>query len=168
MRKLTIGIFILLTVLLEQSCKENSSPSEGIGLVGAWKGKVQFKSGAFASVKDFEFMYVFNEGGTMTESSNYDGAPPVPPAYGIWRKTGDREFESRYEFFFTRVPKSFDDITASGGFSPAGYGILRETITLSQDGQSFRSIIKYDAFDLAGNQIESGSEAETEAKRMSF
>ena len=37
-------------------------------------------------MKDLEFMYVFNVGGTMTASSNYDGAPPVPPAYGVWRR----------------------------------------------------------------------------------
>ena len=168
MHKFTIGIFILLTVLLEQGCKENSSANEDNELVGAWKGKVQFKSGAFATLKDLEFMYVFNEGGTMTESSNYDGAPPVPPAYGIWRKTGDREFEARYEFYFTKVPKSFDDITTSSGFPPAGYGVFIEKITLSEDGKSFKSIIKYDAFDQEGNPTESGAEAETEVKRMSF
>ena len=168
MHKFTIGIFILLTVLLEQGCKENSSANEDNELVGAWKGKVQFKSGAFATLKDLEFMYVFNEGGTMTESSNYDGAPPVPPAYGIWRKTGDREFEARYEFYITKVPQSFDDITTSNGFPPAGYGVLIEKITLSEDGKSFKSTIKYDAFDQINNLIESDSEAETEFKRMSF
>ena len=41
-------------------------------LVGQWRAKLQFTSGAFAPVKDLEFMYVFNLGGTMTESSNYD------------------------------------------------------------------------------------------------
>ena len=40
-------------------------------LAGAWRGKVQFTSGAFAEIKDLEFMYAFNAGGTMTESSNY-------------------------------------------------------------------------------------------------
>lgn len=59
-------------------------------LAGAWQGKVQFTTGAFAAVKDLEFMYAFHVGGTMTESSNYDGAPPAPPAYGVWRKTGSR------------------------------------------------------------------------------
>ncbi len=40
-------------------------------LVGAWRGKIQFKTGTFSTIKDLEFMYVFNAGGTMTESSNY-------------------------------------------------------------------------------------------------
>ena len=55
------------------------------------KEKCNLKSGAFAEVKDLEFMYVFNAGGTMIESSNYDGTPPVPSAYGIWKKTGDKK-----------------------------------------------------------------------------
>ena len=59
-------------------------------LVGAWKSNIQFKDGAFAEVKDLEFLYVFNAGGTMTESSNYDGSPPVPPAYGAWKEVGPR------------------------------------------------------------------------------
>ncbi len=168
MQKFTFGIFILLIILLEQSCKENPSYSEGNELVGAWKGKVQFKSGALAVLKDLEFMYVFNEGGTMTESSNYDGAPPVPPACGIWRKTDYRKFEARYEFYFTKVPKSFEDITTTSGFPPVGYGVLVEKITLSEDGKSFKSTIKYEAFDKSNNLIESGSEAETEGERMSF
>ena len=62
------------------SCGGNKN-SQTDNIVGAWKGKVQFKSGAFAEVKDLEFMYVFNAGGT----------PPVPPAYGIWKKTGDNK-----------------------------------------------------------------------------
>ena len=57
-------------------------------LLGEWRAQLQFTSGAFAAVKDLEFMYVFNSGGTMTESSNYDASPPVPPAYGIWRTVG--------------------------------------------------------------------------------
>src|SRR4051812_3339242 len=54
-------------------------------LEGAWRSRVQFSSGDFAPVKDLEFLYVFNRGGTMTESSNYDSLPPSPPAYGVWR-----------------------------------------------------------------------------------
>ncbi|HET6272831.1 MAG TPA: hypothetical protein VFG32_07620, partial [Bacteroidota bacterium] len=91
----TIIIFVLFTALLATGCAVQKK-SEDNSLVGAWRSKVQFKSGAFAAVKDLEFMYVFNAGGTMTESSNYDGAPPVPPAYGMWRKLGPGQFEAKY------------------------------------------------------------------------
>ena len=88
-------------------------------LVGAWRGKVQFTSGPFASVKDLEFMYAFNQGGTMTESSNYDGAPPVPPAYGVWRKVKPWQYEARYSFFLTKPPQAFEDLAKGGGWAPA-------------------------------------------------
>src|SRR5215831_20302329 len=71
-------------------------------LVGAWRGSVQFSSGSLAAIKDLEFMYVFNAGGTMTESSNYDGAPPVPPAYGVWQLVADREYEAKYIYYWTK------------------------------------------------------------------
>src|SRR3954447_24153644 len=77
-------------------------------LMGEWRAQLQFSSGAFAPIKDLEFMYVFNQGGTLTESSNYDASPPVPPAYGIWRKTGDNKYELKYEFYVTKPPAAFE------------------------------------------------------------
>lgn len=160
-------MIVLFTALIMTGCtvKENS---EAGGLVGAWRGKVQFKNGAFAAVKDLEFMYVFNAGGTMTESSNYDGAPPVPPAYGVWRKIGPGQFEARYEFYSTKSPSTFDDITKGGGWLPAGRGVFLERITISEDGRSFKSAMKCDAFDQTGKPVEGGGEAETVVARIDF
>ena len=163
----TIIIFVLFTSLLATGCTVQKK-SEDNSLVGAWRSKVQFKSGAFAAVKDLEFMYVFNAGGTMTESSNYDGAPPVPPAYGMWRKLGPGQFEAKYEFYSTKAPTSFDEIAKGGGWMPAGHGVFLETIMLSEDGRSFTSIMKYEAFDQAGNHVEGDGEAETNAERIEF
>jgi hypothetical protein len=145
----------------------NNNPQSD-DLTGTWEAKVQFKTGAFAGVKDLEFLLSFNSGGTMTESSNYDGVPPVPPAYGIWRKTGDRQYEAKYEFYMTNVPASFEKLTKGGGFTPAGYGILTEEITLSPDGKSYSSKIKYNAFYKTGKQIAFDDEAKVEAERMEF
>src|SRR6185503_17373351 len=97
--------------------------AERDSLVGAWRSQVLFSGGALAGMKDLEFMYVFNAGGTLTESSNYDGAPPVPPAYGVWRKVGPRRFEARYVFYSTRAPETFADIAKGGGWPPSGRGV---------------------------------------------
>ena len=160
---LSIGILASASFSFIQ---RNDSQSDSI--VGAWKGEVQFNSGAFAQVKDLEFMLVFNSGGTMTESSNYDGTPPVPPAYGIWRKTGDGQYEAKYEFYMTNLPASFEELAKGGGFTPAGYGILTEEITLSPDGKSYKSKIKYNVFDKTGKQIAFDDEAETVVNRILF
>jgi hypothetical protein len=167
LKNLTTILLPLFIGLIAIGCSSREKPEKDL-LVGAWKGKVQFKSGAFAAVKDLEFMYVFNDGGTMTESSNYDGAPPVPPAYGIWKKTGPRQFEVRYEFYMTKPPTGLEEITKGGGWMPAGHGVLVETITVSGDGRSFTSRIVYDAFDKEGTPTQRGSEAEVEAHRMTF
>ena len=145
-----------------------ASDSAAQDLTGEWRAHLQFKSGAFAPIKDLEFMYVFNQGGTMTESSNYDASPPVPPAYGIWRKVGDREFEAKYEFYVTKAPAKFEEITKGGGWAPAGRGIFVERITVSADGKSFTSRIKYDQFDTAGKPAEGGGEAEGKGVKLTF
>ncbi len=162
---LSIGLLVFLSVV-SFSCGGNKDPQTD-KMVGAWKGKVQFKSGAFAEVKDLEFMYVFNAGGTMTESSNYDGTPPVPPAYGIWKKIGENKYEAKYEFYNTNPPSSFEDLKSSGGFSPAGYGVIVEEITFNKDGNSYSSIVTVALFDKAGNHT-GLSEAKVEAVKMEF
>ena len=135
-------------------------------LVGAWRSQIRFTGGALAGMKDLEFMYVFNAGGTMSESSNYDGAPPVPPAYGVWKSTGPRKYEAKYVFFVTKPPASFDDLAKGAGWLPAGHGVLTEKITLSADGNSYRSTILYTAFDKSGNRAEGGGEGEGTAARI--
>ena len=137
-------------------------------LVGEFRAQLQFSSGAFASIKDLEFMYVFNQGGTMTESSNYDASPPVPPAYGIWRKVGNKQFEAKYEFYVTKPPATFDEIVKGGGWGLGGRGVFVERITLSDDGKSFTSKIHYDQFDTAGKPAEGGGEATGHGVKLTF
>jgi hypothetical protein len=144
------------------------SSAAGDNLVGAWRGTVQFSSGALAAVRDLEFLYVFNAGGTMTESSNYDAAPPVPPAYGIWRQTGPRQFEAQYVFYVTQPPATLDELSKGNGWSPAGRGVLRQTITLSADGRTFDSTLRYDVVDGAGKPVETHASATARATRMEF
>lgn len=90
---------LLATSFLLASCAPHPSATTGSpGLTGAWRSKIQFTSGGYSSIKDLDFLYVFNAGRTMTESSNYDAAPPMPPACGVWRKIGPHEFEAKYVF----------------------------------------------------------------------
>jgi hypothetical protein len=137
-------------------------------IVGAWRGKVQFTSGAFAETKDLEFMYAFNVGGTMTESSNYDAVPPVPPAYGAWRKVGPRKYEAKYQFFQSKAVTTADQLVKSGGWGPDGYGILAQKVTLSADGNVFDSRITLELFDKDGKPVAGGGEGTATARRMRY
>jgi hypothetical protein len=145
-----------------------ASDAAAADLTGEWRAQLQFTTGAFASIKDLEFMYSFNQGGTMTESSNYDASPPVPPAYGIWRKVGTREFEAKYEFYVTKPPAKFEEISKGGGWGLGGRGVFVERITVSADGKSFTSKIKYDQFDTAGKPAEGGGEATGRGVKLTF
>jgi hypothetical protein len=170
-RKLVILLMSAMVFVL--GCATESSPptnktSADDHLTGAWRAKVQFKSGTFSSIKDLEFMYVFNSGGTMIESSNYDASPPVPPAYGVWRMVHPRQYEAKYIFYITKAPRTFKDISGGGGWSPGGSGVFVDTITLSKDGKTFTSTIRLDMINEMGKAIESNSEAEAQAVRISF
>jgi hypothetical protein len=167
---LAFGVSILLPVA---GCGEWTSSgarkdTASDAVVGAWRAKVQFKSGMLADWKGLEFMYAFNAGGTMTESSNYDAAPPGPPAYGVWRNTGPRQFEARYEVFLTKSPHPLEEIAKGGGWLPDGHGVLHEKISLAEDGKSYTSVIRWDMFDQAGKATESGVEGTGEGTRIGF
>ncbi|RFC41880.1 MAG: hypothetical protein DUW69_002520 [Verrucomicrobia bacterium] len=158
-----------MIALLASSCTTviNTKTGTDVGdLVGAWRGKVQFKTGAFAAVTDLDFLYVFNAGGTMTESSNYDAMPPVTPAYGVWKKTGPRQYEAKYVYYWTKPPAALDEITKGGGWSPGGHGVLSQKITVSEDGNTFDSTLTYEVFDQAGKPTDPGSEASAKGARI--
>ena len=140
----------------------NSEPS----LAGAWKSSVQFQSGAFAGVRDLTFMYVYDAGGTLIESSNYDSAPPVPPAFGAWRRIDGNRFEARYLFFTTRAATAAEAAAASGGWLPAGHGELTEQITMAPDGQSYEATIRAELFDVDGKAVDGGGEGSVQARRI--
>ena len=147
---------------------EGLAGSGELELVGQWRARLDFEDGDFAAVDDLEFMYVFNAGGTLTESSNYDAAPPVPPAYGIWRRTGPDRFEAKYEFYPTSAPGGLDEITSGGGWLVAGRGVFTEVITIAAGGDTFTSTILYEAFDAAGSPVEGGGTATGRGVRLRF
>jgi hypothetical protein len=154
-----------LALLIIAAACTAERPAQPAALIGAWRASIQFSTGSFASVKDLEFMYVFNAGGTLTESSNYDGAPPVPPAYGVWRALGPNEFEARYEFYVT-APSSPEAFKSGAGWLPSGRGVFTERITIAADSNSFTSTMKYEAFDVKGQPAAGGGEATGKAVRM--
>jgi hypothetical protein len=173
MKTSTRGLIVLSTVLITAACGQARAPQAGASnepdaLVGAWRSQMRFSCGAFVDMKDLEFMYVFNVGGTMTESSIHDGAPPVPPAHGVWRKLGPRQYEPKYAFYVTKAPATFEDIAKGGGWSPAGMGVFTEKITLADDGQSYNAAVTYPQFDPLGKRAEGGGEASGAGTRMGF
>src|SRR5262245_37024143 len=151
---------ILATFVLLAGCAQPVPP-----LVGAWRSRVQFEDGAYAAIRDLEFMYVYNAGGTMTESSNYDAAPPVPPAYGVWRESGKNTYTARYEYYATQ-PAPPAQFGGGAGWLPAGHGVLTETITLAADGQSYTSTLRFEIFDAKGKPAEGGGTAKVQAVRI--
>ena len=160
--------FTLPAVLALLSLSSGCAPkTESAPLIGAWRSTVRFETGAFAEITDLEFMYVFNAGGTLTGSSNYDGAPPVPPAYGVWRAIGPNAFEARFEFFSTE-PSRGDAFIEGAGWPPSGRGVITERIEVSPDAKTFTSTMRYEAFGKRGEPVEGGGTARGEGVRIEF
>ena len=172
MNALIRPLAVVVTLALSACTHPVSAPAEAANapeaLKGAWRSQIRFASGPFAQLQDLEFMFVFNQGGTLTESSNYDAAPPVPPAYGVWRATGPRQFEATYAFYVTAPPKKLEELTGNGGWTPAGFGVFKERILVSEDGQTYASTIDYSQFDNQGKPAEEVSRAQGSGRRITF
>ena len=147
------AILIIMGCGNGQSSRMSVSAGRGT-LVGAWRSKIVFRGGPLAGMKDLEFLYAYDAGGTMTESSNYDeAANSSPPAYGIWKQIDPRTFETKYLFYTTKAPGPGDGAPDGRDWWPSGHGVLTETITLSGDGQTYKSTVKLATFDRTGTPI---------------
>jgi hypothetical protein len=152
----------------DRSSQTRASADRGT-LVGAWRSKIAFRNGPLAAMKDLEFLYAYNAGGTMTESSNYDeAANSSPPAYGVWRELDPRTFETKYVFYMTKSPSPGDGAPNGSDWWPDGHGVLTETITLSDDGQTYASKITLSTFDNTGAPIAGGGEGTGAGTRIVF
>ena len=167
-------LLMLSAVLVTAACRNSASSQTTVSadharLVGAWRSKVIFRSGPLAGMKDLEFLYVYNTGGTVTESSNYDeAANSSPPAYGVWRQVGRGTFETKYVFYTTKAPGPGDGAPNGSDWWPAGHGVLTETITLSADGQTYASTIRLATFDRTGAPIAGDGEGTGAGTRIVF
>lgn len=158
-------MLFILSIVVTVSAQTNNG---GDDLAGAWRGSVQFTTGAFAPTKGLEFMYAFNPGGTMTESSNFDALPPVPPAYGVWKKNGPRTYTAKYQFYQSGPASSAEQLIKNGGWLPDGYGEIVQTITLSPDGNTFTSRLTLELFNKEGKVIPGGGEGTGKGTKIRF
>ena len=171
MKKHLLYALALTTTLLLCGCGTLSAVQtarDSDTLTGAWRSKVHFNGAIFSSITNFEFMYVFNAGGTMTESSNYDALPPGMPAYGEWRKVGPRKYEAKYTVFTIKSPDAFAEVGKNGGWFSSGSAVIAEKITLSDDGKSYTAVISYTEFDQAGQPTKNNAEGTVSGVRMGF
>jgi hypothetical protein len=154
-------------------CRNEQAPTASVAatnptLVGAWRSKVVFSTGALAGMKDLEFLHSYNAGGTMTESSNYDeAANSSPPAYGIWKQIDAHTFQTKYVFYTTKEPAAGDP-APKGDWYPAGHGVITETITVAENGETYASAIKLAIYDKSGAPTTGGGDGSTAATRIVF
>ena len=169
-----LTLLMLSAVLVITGCGNGQSSQTSVSadrgmLEGAWRSKVVFRNGPLAEMKDLEFLYAYNAGGTMTESSNYDeAANSSPPAYGVWKQIDRGRFETKYVFYTTKAPGPGDGAPTSSDWWPAGHGVLTETITLSDDGRTYASTIKLATYDRTDTPIAGSGEGTGSGTRIGF
>jgi hypothetical protein len=112
-----------------------SISSAGQSLEGTWIAQVAMPGGALALF----------EVGTYHSDGSYSGAN-VNPLHtthkGVWMRVGDRKFAFTFMFF------THDD---KGGFN--GIVKARGSVTLSEDGKSYDSVVERVVMDTSGKEL---------------
>jgi hypothetical protein len=119
---------------------ENTKDQEEVSIVGLWH--VFFVSGGQPFDEGFE---VFHSDGTEVLNDN---ASPQPPnsagsvCLGVYKKIAPATYKLRHPFW---------NIDANGNL--AGSGVILETLTVDEDGDSYHGTFTFDLFNLSGNLI---------------
>lgn len=145
----TIGLAILMAsgAAFSQSGAGDPGGTAAPELEASWRVTV---TPIGVPIAPFRTYSTFARGGTFLESSQ----PRQGPGHGVWQRTGDREFGITFEKIM------FD---AAGNF--AGTLKVRETITLSAQGDSYVGDGTAEVFDPSGRLVGSFC-AKTEATRI--
>jgi hypothetical protein len=105
---------------------------------GVWNANVDITNCAGISFNNFDAMAIFHRGGTMHDT-NATNPALRSSAFGTWRYTGVRKYAFAFRFFRF-------DVTGQ----TIGSSIVRHTIQLAPDGESYTSEGTAEFFDANG------------------
>ena len=151
-----LALFTAIAGLLGQACNSgpaNAQTPEPVDPIqGAWISQVVITDCNGTTLRQFQALNLFHDGGTVTDTDNQ---PPAThgPGLGIWQSQGSRTYSSTFQFY---------RFNADG--TVAGANKVQRTITLGADGSSFNSTITVSVLNPAGTQVGSSCGTETAAR----
>jgi hypothetical protein len=146
-------IAIVLCLALPTS---NAQENNGGQIEGTWKVQVTVRNCQNAAeIRTFPAMLSFAAGGTLTGTSTVLPLAARGGDLGIWQFNGHSSYSAVSEAFLFNGPTWFQTQR------------LTQSITLSQDANSFTSDAKTEFFDTSGNSVSTGC-ATAVATRMTF
>ncbi len=137
---------ITFSVVSGQVATEEQSPDSlnvpARPIVGVWRNTITLRNcQTGAQIATFQGLLTFHEGGTMSE---FGGINPVlrSPGHGVWQASNS--FHPTFAFIFLRF-------NADGTY--AGTQIVRSTLNLALDGNSFQATSTIEVLDVNNNVV---------------
>lgn len=152
-------IILLLIAPMMAVAALSAAPVEGPDMHGGsldgtvWDSQVTLTDCNGHTIAVFRAVEMFNAGGTLT---SIDNTPPTMhgPGFGTWDRTGMRTFNAPFQFF---------NFNPDGSF--AGTQKIDRQIHVSNHGNSYTSVVTFQALDPEGNVVFSGCGSETATRR---
>ena len=149
MKKTVSAIIVSLAALMALSFAPGvSATPRGAALIGVWDSRVTLTDCNGQTLAAFRATEMFHVGGTL---SSTDNTPPTMhgPGFGTWQLLQGRSYAAPFQFFNFNTDGSF-----------AGVQKIQRTVTLSSDGNSYRSVVNFETYDPNGNLVFSGCGSE--------
>lgn len=139
----SVALFLLLTgVAAAHGPGQGNAAAQR--LVGAWRVDVAIGPCSLPEpVAFFSAFNTFHAGGTLSDF-NWISPGFRAPGHGVWRYVGNRQYETRFQFFRYDQPAP---ATASG------LQDVRVLITLDRGGNSYTGEVDAQQTDLDGNPV---------------
>lgn len=137
--------FALLALLAGDAFAHGQEESKAAQrLVGAWQVDVAIGPCSLPQPVAFFSAYnTFHQGGTLSDF-NWISPDFRSPGHGVWRQVGQRQYESRFQFFRYDQPAPAN---------ASGRQDVRVLITLDRDGDRYTGEVEAQQTDLDGNAV---------------
>lgn len=156
--KRVVAVSLLTSVagFVGQACNSSpanaQTPSTPDPLIGAWSSKVTITDCHGTTMRQFQSMNLFHEGGTLTDT---DSQPPTShgPALGTWASQGAGMYSSVFDLYRFNSDGSL-----------AGANRVQRTITLDTASNTFTSTFTVSVNDPTGANLSNACGTETAAR----
>lgn len=134
---------VLVAVCAQVLVSAQVQDSNDQGLIGSWNAEITIRDCSTGTpFFSFPAMLTYHQGGTMAETDL--GAPVVTrlPGQGIWRHERARQYNAAFQWLNFDPARTF-----------LGRGVVRSSISLGADGDTYTSTDRNETLDASGNVI---------------
>jgi hypothetical protein len=158
MKKIIISSFVAITVLVAMMIAPATvaapPPGGGVALEGVWNSQLTLTNCHGTIIRQLKAREMFIRGGTLASVDN-SSQPGNGPGFGTWQYVGGYNFAAPFEFYQFNPDGTFAAVVK-----------ISRTITLTNNLNSYTSVVAVSAYGPNGNLLFNACGTETATRQQ--